>query len=210
MGRKKNGNGNGHNGHKHNGFFGFKGLNTPFDHLFRDGDRDTSVMAAAKSAKSSRVATKVVFAVMCDGIERHDEDIEAACRGLKYKKSKDVIQHARLALERAGVIVDSGAVKPTIQGGMATVWRFNRPVERSVLQTEEADPNPRRALTKAWNDLADAEAAWAVYLAKVYAMVENAKRNLEEARERGVGVEVAEVRLETHLQNLAEAEKVRG
>jgi len=205
MGKKK---GNGGSG-RFNGFHGFRGIDTPVDHLFRDGDRLTSVLGAAKAVKSSRVATKVVYAVMCDGVERHDEDIEAGCRDLKFERSKDVIQHARLALERAGILVDSGATKPTIQGGMATVWRFTGPVERKVIHREEGSTNPRRALTKAWKDLAAAENAWTTYIAKVYAMVENATRGLAEARDRGTGVDIAEAVLGAHQQNLLEAENVR-
>ncbi len=91
-------------------------LELPF---VRAADSETSVLAAQKAARASSRAIAAVRAVMADGAPRIAEE---ACRANGYVSSFDTVRHARVALSRAGVLVETGRTRETDAGASSREW----------------------------------------------------------------------------------------
>lgn len=76
--------------------------------LHRSDNPGTSVEAAQKAAKASPKAVEAVARAMADGQARIDEEIREACLRQGYVASLATIQHGRLALSEAGLLVEAG------------------------------------------------------------------------------------------------------
>lgn len=95
-------------------------------HDTRNTDPDTSLAAMIKAAKASTEAVGRVQDLMKDGKARTDEEI---WKGLRpdYCRSAATIRHARVALSRAKLLVDTGTTRPTTDGGESIVWQIPPP-----------------------------------------------------------------------------------
>lgn len=88
----------------------------------RHGDPHTS--HEQRSVTREMQAAAVVLNVMADGIERTDAEMYAAAvKDHEYAATPGRLRHGRLAAQRAGLIVATGATRPTPDGGMSRVWR---------------------------------------------------------------------------------------
>lgn len=101
-------------------------MNLPPAHDTRNTDPATSLDAMVKAARASSEATRRVQALMRDGKPRCDEEIWRDLRP-GYSRSQATIRHARVALSRAGILVDSGTRKATSDGGDSIVWKIPDP-----------------------------------------------------------------------------------
>ncbi len=95
----------------------------------RSSDLPTSVAAAMRAAKASAASVSAVTAVMRDGVGRIDQEIWRVCRSNGYISSLDTIQHGRLPLSEAGVLVDSGQTRITEDGCLSVVWVWTAPAD---------------------------------------------------------------------------------
>jgi hypothetical protein len=94
----------------------------PTRQLARKDDSKPSLEAARRAARATRKAVSAVAQVMDDGVARIDEEIWHACRAAEYLSSLDAVRHARLALSRAGRLIDTGETRPTKDGVSSRVW----------------------------------------------------------------------------------------
>lgn len=99
--------------------------------------RDTVVRSACRAGRASLKCALLVDALMLDGIRRNDYEIYLALRYGGYIKSEDTIRHGREAIEKAGLIRDSGERRePKREGkgwGKMIVWEA----------TVDGDASPR-------------------------------------------------------------------
>jgi biotin-(acetyl-CoA carboxylase) ligase len=103
--------------------------------IVRNEDPSTSFAAARRAARASSHAMQVIAEVMSDGRGRTDEEIWQACRTAGLLRSLDVVRHARLALEKNGGVVATGAKRPTENGTASRVWiKAPSPAERDALR----------------------------------------------------------------------------
>lgn len=93
-------------------------------HKIRPADaREHLITLAIAKVGASRPAVKAVRNVMSDGGARSDEEIAALCRKPSGKPwAPDTVRHARLALQEAGAIKWTGAVRKTSWGGTSCEW----------------------------------------------------------------------------------------
>lgn len=59
---------------------------------------------------------------MQDGQPRIDQEIWQGCRSAGYLSSLSAVQHARLALSEAGILVETGRTRPTTDGTPSREW----------------------------------------------------------------------------------------
>ena len=144
-------------------------------------------MAAAKAAKASRRAIRTIrVAVMSDGVERIDEEIWIEARKLGLISSLAVINHARLALSEAGILVDTGARRKTSEGCLARVWRTTEPVTRARMDfVDGAPPNAKHANKELVKKLKAAEEAFLRARNKLIDRVSSAAHDLVLAKFHG-------------------------
>jgi hypothetical protein len=82
-----------------------------------------SLEGAIEETGASRLAVKAVQALMQDGAQRTDEEIASAVRkpgGGRW--SPDTVRHARFALQIAGALRWTGAVKETVYARPSRSW----------------------------------------------------------------------------------------
>jgi len=87
----------------------------------RKDDPDTS--KANVNIEIDKEAAAVVLAVMADGKPRIDEEIVADSGEWSTRDGR--IRHGRLALQDAGLIVETGKRRPTSNGGMSREWKLS-------------------------------------------------------------------------------------
>ena len=97
-------------------------MELPLDRLVRGTDPHTSLLAAQKASKASRKAIVAVAVAMNDGVIRIDEEVWATCRAQGYISSLSTVQHGRLALSEAGLLVETGATRHTRDGASSREW----------------------------------------------------------------------------------------
>jgi len=171
--------------------------------LARDSDPETSLWAAAKAAKASRRSIKYIRAVMADGLERTDEEIWTECRKLKFVSSLSVVQHGRLALSKAGLLLDTGGRRKTSENTLARVWRTTEAVSRSVMNFTDGPENAKKGFSRTSREIAKMNAAYESMRSKIANMVESARAELERARE--ISSPSAETGVSIRLRALEEA-----
>jgi hypothetical protein len=93
--------------------------------LARKTDPRTSVEAARKAAKASFLAVQAVERLMSDGCKRIDEEIWQGCREQGYISSLSTVQHGRLTLSEAGLLLDTGETRTTTDSAQSIVWGLN-------------------------------------------------------------------------------------
>ncbi len=100
-------------------------MDPPVERFHRSTDLATSIAAAIRASKASSKAVIAVKNVMRDGVERIDEDIWLACREAGYLSSLETVQHGRLSLSEAGIVINTGLTKLTKRGKCkSTIWRW--------------------------------------------------------------------------------------
>ena len=90
----------------------------------RKTDPRTSVEAARKATKASIVAIRAVEKAMLDGKGRIDEEIWQRCRAQGYISSLATVQHGRLALSEAGVLIDTDTTRNTSNNSPSIIWKL--------------------------------------------------------------------------------------
>lgn len=91
--------------------------------LARRLDPVTSVRAAAKAAKASRAMVRGLAGLIVASSPWQSTDEEAwKLMRLDGTVSQSTVRHARKALSDAGLLRDTGATRPTIDGGESRVW----------------------------------------------------------------------------------------
>ncbi len=97
-------------------------IELPEERLSRRRDPKTSLAAARKASKASKVAVGWVAIVMSDEVPRIDGEIWEACRAAGYLSSLSTIQHGRLALSEAGLLKETGVTRRTKDGAQSREW----------------------------------------------------------------------------------------
>lgn len=90
--------------------------------MVRNDDPATSLWAAQDAVRASRAACIATADLMNDGVPRIDEEIWQGCRDNDFKKSLPTIQHARLVLSDAQVLIHTGVNRPTSNGSLSREW----------------------------------------------------------------------------------------
>src|SRR3990167_40948 len=118
--------------------------------LHRKSDPRTSVEAARRAAKASLIALQTVEGLMIDNVRRTDQEIWRDCRARGYITSLDTIQHGRLALSEAGLLVETGETRLTEDGMPSRVWVLAGLAEEGpVVGTESKVPRDTTGLSSA-------------------------------------------------------------
>lgn len=84
---------------------------------------DPHTSKANENPEAAGRAAGFVRGLMRDGIERTDEEIYAALRGIGVELSPQRIRAGRVGLSRAGWLIEVGT-KQTEYGGRTRVWRM--------------------------------------------------------------------------------------
>ena len=84
-----------------------------------------SLDEAVRATGASKKAVSAIGDVMRDRMSRTDEQMAAAAPAIARhgRWSQDAVRHARLALQLAGLLRDTGKYYPTSNGGRARVWQ---------------------------------------------------------------------------------------
>lgn len=85
-----------------------------------------SLDEAVRATGASKKAISAISDVMRDRMSRTDEQMAAAAPAIARhgrRWSQDAVRHARLALQLAGLLRDTGKHHPTSNGGRARVWQ---------------------------------------------------------------------------------------
>lgn len=91
--------------------------------VVRGSDPWTSALNAAIAIKASRLCMYRVAKIMEDGVDRNDEELHRDYKLTGFRGSVDLVQHARKALSKAGLLVRTGKVRPSLLNkGLSEVW----------------------------------------------------------------------------------------